>query len=226
MDVYGKALKDFFEGKPMATLWLHTDYGEPEEMPVDVFFRGAEEMPELEHKAMRLCRGRVLDVGAGAGSHALILQNKTSTTAIDISPLAVQIMQKRGIAHAKVCDVFLMDEKFDTLLFMMNGIGLTGTIAGLNDFLSKARDLLNPGGQLVFDSSDIRYLYQDIPMPTDKYFGEVNFCYEYKNERGYWFSWLYIDKKTLTSLARDAGWSTEIIFDDGEDQYLAKLTLI
>jgi SAM-dependent methyltransferase len=227
MDVYGNALLDFHQNGSTEILWLHNSYGEPEEMPIDVFFREEREMPDLELKALSFCKGNILDVGAGVGSHTLLLQEKgAAVTAIDISPLAVKIMLSRGVKNALLQDVDLLNTKYDTLLFLMNGIGLTGTIAGFNDFLSKAKDYINPKGQLIFDSSDISYLYEDLEMPNDKYFGEVNFCYEYKGQKGDWFNWLYIDKKTLTSMAREAGWLAEIIFDDGEDQYLAKLTLI
>lgn len=225
MDVYGKALKDYFDGDFSNTLFLHNDYGDVEEMPVDVFFRDEDEMPELEQKALDLCRGKVLDVGAGVGGHTLLLQGHLQVKAIDISPLAVDIMKRRGVKNAQCQDVFELDECFDTLLFMMNGIGLTGSIDGLKHFLEHAKKLLLPGGQLIFDSSDISYLYEGFEMPSNRYYGEVGFCYEYKTEKGAWFNWLYIDRKTLTNLANEQGWLTEIVFDDGQDQYLAKLIL-
>lgn len=227
MDIFGNALLDFYLKTPTETLWLHNSYGKPEEMPIEVFFRNANDMPDIELKAMALCTGKVLDVGAGVGCHSLLLQHKDiSVEAIDVSEAAVKLMQKRGVINAKVQNIFSLDQKYDTLLFLMNGIGLTGTIAGLNDFLFKAKSLIEPNGQLIFDSSDVSYLYEHLEMPNDKYFGEVSFCYEYKNQKGEWFNWLYIDQKTLVSLARDAGWLVEIVFEDGEDQYLAKLTLL
>lgn len=226
MDVFGKALADYYQKGKAGTLWLHNSYDEPEEMPVEVFFRDEHDMPELEHKALALCKGKILDVGAGVGSHALVLQQKgLETTAIDISETAVQIMRDRGVKNALVQDFFKLSQKYDTLLFMMNGIGLTGTLPGFIDFLEKAKKLINPNGQLIFDSSDISYLYDDLPMPKDHYFGEVNFCYEYQKHKGTWFNWLYIDQATLKRTAQQCGWRCTICHDDGEDQYLAKLQL-
>ena len=226
MDVFGNALKDYYQKGKTETLWLYNSYDEPEEMPVDIFFREDDEMPTLEHKAMNACYGKVLDVGAGVGSHALLLQKMNiDVTAIDICADAVMIMKQRGVKKAFQQDIFSATEKFDTLLFLMNGIGLTGTLAGFTEFLKKAKALIEPEGQLIFDSSDISYLYEELPKPKNKYFGEVSYCYQYQKQKGNWFNWLYLDQETLIHIANQNGWQCDIIFDDGEDQYLAKLFL-
>lgn len=227
MDVFGEALKDQFTKPPAETLWVHNSYDEPEEMPVDVYFRGEDDMPELELKALELCKGKVLDVGAGVGSHALILQKRgLNVTGMDISAPAVTIMKQRGLKQAIEGNILTYKEDtYDTLLFMMNGIGLTGSIAGLKAFLKHVKSLINPGGQLVFDSSDLSYLYQEIPFPLNGYYGEVSFRYEYKSIKGNWFKWVYVDQKTLKEIAQQSGWDAEIIFEDDHDQYLARLTL-
>lgn len=227
MDIYGNALLDFHKTGKADILWLHNSYDEPEEMPIEVFFRDEEDMPEIELKALSLSKGKVLDVGAGVGSHSLLLDKKGfDVTAIDISPIAVQIMQERGVKNPQLQDFFSVQEKYDTLLFMMNGIGLTGTLQGFEDFLENAKQILNPKGQLLFDSSDISYLYDDLPMPKDKYFGEISFCYEYKKQKGSWFNWLYIDADTLQRLSKQYGWNCKIVYVDEQDQYLAQLTQI
>lgn len=225
MDIYGNALLDFYQSGKADVLWLHNSYGEPEEMPIEVFFRKKDDMPEIELKALSLCKGKVLDVGAGVGSHALLLdKEKIDVTAIDISPTAVKIMQDRGVKNAKLQDFFQIKEKYDTLLFMMNGIGLTGTLQGFEDFLKIAKQMINAKGQLLFDSSDISYLYEDMAMPTNQYFGEISYCYEYKEQKGKWFDWLYIDPATLQRLSKQHGWNCKIIYVDEQDQYLAQLT--
>ncbi|WP_276089347.1 class I SAM-dependent methyltransferase [Pedobacter sp. JY14-1] len=232
MDVLGEALKDQFLNPPADILWVHNTYDEPEEMPIDIYFRNEKEMPELELMALDLCRGRVLDVGAGAGSHALVLQKRgLEVTAMDISEGAVKLMGQRGLKKVIQGDILkfgagsgLKDKTFDTLLFMMNGIGLTGSLQGLKAFLQQIKTLLNPGGQLVFDSSDLMYLYEQVPFPERGYYGEVSFRYEYKGKKGNWFKWVYVDQKTLKDLAAASGWKTEVIFEDEHDQYLARLT--
>ncbi len=226
MDIHGKALLDFHQTGKAEMLWVHNSYDEKEDMPVGIFFRGEQDMPEIELMALAMCKGKVLDVGAGVGSHALLLEQKGfDVTAIDTSSLAVQIMQERGVKNAKTQALVTITDRYDTLLFMMNGIGLTGTIEGLKKFLNTAKSLLNPNGQLLFDSSDISYVYSNLPMPLNHYFGEVSFCYEYKKQKGKWFNWLYIDPTTLQHLSKQQGWNCEIIVKDDQYQYLAQLTL-
>ena len=224
MDVFGKALTDFYKTGEADTLWLNNSYDEPEEMPVDFFFRDDEEMPVLELRALQMCTGKVLDIGAGVGSHALVLQAfNVDVTAIDVSEAAVKIMSDRGVKKALHQDIFNYTEKFDTILMLMNGIGLTGTLHGFKDFLIKLKSLVNPDGQVLFDTSDIAYLYADLPKPQNQYYGEVSYQYEYKGEKGNWFNWLYIDQKTIAEIAKETGWVSEIVFDDDEDQYLVRL---
>lgn len=228
MDILGNALQDYFLNGTNDTLWVLNSYGADEEMPVEIFFREENEMPEIELEALDLCRGHVLDIGAGAGSHALALQQRNlKVTALDISPKAVSIMKQRGVKDAREMDVsdLQLPQTYDTLLFMMNGIGITGSLPGLSAFLEKAKSYLSPGGQLVFDSSDISYLYQEIAAPLNVYYGEVAFAYQYKSKIGKWFNWIYVDPKTLQDVAEKGGWHCQIIMTDENEQYLAQLTL-
>ncbi|MDB5014440.1 MAG: SAM-dependent methyltransferase, partial [Daejeonella sp.] len=226
MDIFGLALQDFFQHKSPNTLWIHNKYGEKEEMPVDVFFRTEAEMPELEKLALNLCKGKVLDIGAGVGSHALVLQQDgIDVTALELSANACQIMKEKGVRKVLNEDIFTYkSEKFDTLLLLMNGIGLSKTLLGVVDFLKVASDLLAPNGQLIFDSSDISYLYEDSKMPEDRYYGEISYQYEYKSQKSTWFKWLYIDQNLITQIANEQGWNCTILYEDEFDQYLAKLT--
>ncbi|MEX8547466.1 MAG: class I SAM-dependent methyltransferase [Mucilaginibacter sp.] len=227
MDIYGQALQDFYTQQPEEKLWLHNNYGGPEEMPIEVFFREEDEMPEAELLALQLCRGKILDIGAGAGSHALILQERGfEVTALEVSPGAAAVMQKRNVKRVLEQDIYqYKTDKFDTLLLLMNGIGLTQNLAGLDRFLQHAKQLLLPGGQFIFDSSDIAYLYEDLPLPKNQYYGEISYQYEYKKQRGDWFNWLYIDPETLQKQAKKQGWNCAIMYQDEMDLYLARLTL-
>ncbi|MCW3081462.1 methyltransferase domain-containing protein [Segetibacter sp.] len=227
MDVLGKAISDFYTRQPYNKLWIHNKYGKKEEMPIATYFRNVADMPDLELIALQNCTGKILDIGAGAGSHALELQDKGfDVTALEISEKAAEVLRLRGVKKINCTDIFSFDgERFDTLLLLMNGIGLTGNIAGLKSFLQHAKKLIDPLGQLIFDSSDVAYLYDhDIPE-MDHYYGEIRYRYEYKKQKTEWFTWLYIDQKMLTKTAEEEGWKTEIIFQDEFDQYLAKLVL-
>jgi SAM-dependent methyltransferase len=226
-DILGQAITDYYNYIRDQRLWVHDDHGPKVEMRTEVYFRNEHKMPELEQRALEACRGRVLDIGAGAGSHALALQDRgIDVTALDISPMSVEVMRMRGVDNAIARDIFqYKEQQFDTLLLLMNGIGLTGNIAGLRRFLQHARNLLQDQGQLIFDSSDVAYLYEgDIPV-QDHYYGEIKCRYEYKKEKTDWFTWLYIDQKNLALIAADEGWNMEVLFEDNDDQYLARLCL-
>ena len=225
IDLPGQSIHDFYFKNTKKKLFEHDEFGPKVEMPLAVYFRDFYEMPELEQKALKLCTGKVLDIGAGAGSHALELQNlHIDVSTLEISPAACEVMQSRGI-HQVVCDdIFKYNhEKFDTLILLMNGIGLCGTCGGFEKFLQHAQTLLSPGGQLIFDSCDIAYMYEDLPQP-ENYYGEVKCCYEYSRQKTDWFRWLYLDFNTMSAIARSVGWNVECIAEDENDQYLARLT--
>jgi SAM-dependent methyltransferase len=233
-DVLGQAMADYYQTLIDGTtftgrLWVHNDnkHGRKARMPVETYFRNSDEMPELEWVALQQCRGRILDIGAGAGSHSLALQQLgQDVTALEISPGAAEVIDARGVRKIICQDFFTLPVEagrtYDTLLLMMNGIGLSGTLEGLRVFLRKARLLLRPGGQLVFDSTDVAYLYDGNPPTTLPYYGEIRYQYEYRRQRSDWFNWLFIDHKSLTDLAASEGWTTEIVFEDKFGQYLAK----
>ena len=225
-DVYGQALADYFYGRPTEAVWVHTSYGTREEIPIDWFFREPDDFPTLEQYALSLCRGTILDIGAGVGSHALALQQKgLEVMAIERSSLACQIIQERGVnqylaaSYEEYCGPAV-----DTMLLLMNGIGLVGSLSKLSGFLQWAETYIQPGGQLLFDSSDVSYLFVGKTKPEDYYYGEVQFQYEYREEYGEWFSWLYVDFDTLCQTGRQSGWEVQRIYEDETQQYLARLT--
>ena len=226
-DVLGQALFDYYTKAAPGKLWIHNTYGPKEEMPLHIYFRKPDDMPQLELVALQNCKGKVLDIGAGAGSHALALQQEgIAVTALDKSPKAAVVMKMRGIAPIVQQDIFKLETGgFDTLLLLMNGLGLTGTVSGLRTFLQHVKKLINKDGQLIFDSSDVAYLYNVKPPEMDHYYGEIMYMYEFKKQQTDWFSWLYIDKGKLTQIAGEEGWEIEILFKDEFDQYLAKLVL-
>ena len=230
-DILGQALIDFQNKSSLGTLLVSGEILEDEEMDISYYFRDFSKMPAIEQHALSLCKGRVLDVGAGAGSHALVLQeNKLELLAIDISPGAVQVMQKRGVKKCKQIEALeLKNEKFDTVLLLMNGIGISGKKENLAPLLEHLLSLLNPDGQILFDSTDLRYLYEeedgsfwiDLNGP---YYGEMNFTYSYNGQKGKSFDWLYIDKASLEEIAEQMNIVLEFVFDADPYHYLVKIT--
>jgi len=233
MDPYGQSLRDFQSGDTSVKFIVRRDDGYSGEMPTSVFFRKPMDFSLLEQKAMDICRGYVLDIGAGAGCHSLALQDRgILVLAIDISPHAIEVMAKRGVREVKQADVFeFRERRFDTLLMMMHGIGIVGNLLGLDRFLAHAHKLLMPNGQIVFDSFDVRrtddstnLAYQKANRQAGNYFGEVRTRIEYKGQIGPFFNWLNIDPETLNDHANRFGWSCRIIYCEDNGDYLAKLT--
>lgn len=159
-DPFGAAIHDYFKNGKARDIRVDSNYTEDESIPVAWFFRDRNEMPAVEQKALELCRGTVLDVGAAAGCHALVLQeNGLSVCALEQSELAAGVMKQRGIIDVIVSDIYEFDrQKFDTILLLMNGAGIGGTIDGLQKLLLHLKKLLNENGQILMDSSDIKYL--------------------------------------------------------------------
>ena len=246
-DILGQAIAGHYHRSSSAKLRVHARWGQradgqpmgssTEIMPLKTYFRSPNDMPGLEWVALQHCTGRILDIGAGAGSHSLLLQKMgLDVTALDISPLNAAVMKERGIKKVIRRDFFTLQQvaHYDTLLLLMNGIGLAATLDGLRLFLQKAHTLLRPGGALVFDSSDVAYLYHGRPPkkgPSQRtgsslsghYYGEIYYQYEYRRQRTDWFKWLFVDKRTLRRIATKEGWKMQVLFEDKFDQYLIEL---
>ena len=230
---HGAALLDYFKGETSAEVVVHGDDGETETVPIRVFFRGPADFSALEEAALDLCRGRVLDAGAGSGCHSLALQEQgLSVCAIDIAPEAVEVMRKRGVRDARCADIFSFEaEAFGTILLMMNGIGVVGDVAGLDRFLAGVGRLLEPGGQLLLDSYDPGWTEDPEKAVSPgarsrpgRYIGEMRFQLEYQGVMGPPLEWLFVDSETLADHAGRAGWSCEVIWHEEEGHYLARLT--
>lgn len=231
-DPIGSALLDFYQTSEDTNIQVEMDIAEKDTLAPSYFFRSFDECPQLERVALQQASGKVLDVGAGAGSHSLYLQqNGMDVTAIDVSPHSVLVMQKRGLSKAKLADFFEFNEgAFDTLLFLMNGIGLVKTLDGFDAFFKKAKTLLAPNGQILLDSSDLIYMYEEddgsyLIDLNDKYHGEVEFNLSYKKIKGAPFRWLYVSEELLIDAAQQSGFDCEIIQHGPHYDYLAKLTV-
>lgn len=233
-DLFGKAIFDFYTQNSPEDIITETSISEEDEMSVEYLFRTYNEMPKIEQKALQLAKGKILDVGCGAGSHALSLQNDRNleVTAIDISEKAVETCLLRGIKNVKVEDILDFEgEKFDTILLLMNGTGIFGKLKNCNTYLAKLKSLLNPGGQILIDSSDIIYMFDEdedggkwIPSEND-YYGELVFNISYKGEKEQPFDWLYLDYNTLQNAAIANGLHCELILEGEHYDYLAKLSI-
>ena len=231
-DPMGAAIHDYHKYGKADTLVVRSSMFDDDEIPVEDLFRTFESMPYLEQTALELAQGRILDVGAGSGCHSLALMQMGKTAiAIDISPLSVEVMLERGIAARQV-NFYDRDfeERFDTVLMLMNGTGIIGNLDNIGNFFARLKDVLAPGGSVLIDSSDLRYLFEEedgslmIDL-ADDYYGQLDYQMQYKGVVGEPFDWLYLDFNTLAYYAEENGFKAEVVAEGSHYDYLARLTL-
>lgn len=232
-DIFGKAIRDYYDGNYTEDIVTLTTLTEEDIIPLAHLFRTYEDMPMLEQRALDRAVGQVLDVGCGAGSHALDLQQKGfEVCAIDISTEAIEVCKRRGVKDARNLALLDMkDEKFDTILLMMNGTGIFENLKTMPVYLKHLKSLLQPEGQVLVDTADLKYMYEidedgnPILFYKDVYYGEVEFVITYKGHKSTPFNWLYLDEHTFAKQATAAGFNFEIVARGTTDNYLARLTI-
>ena len=230
-DLMGRAIWDYYHNDNPKDLQTETSISELDELPVDYLFRDFDAMNKIEQKALKLASGKVLDIGAGAGSHSLYLQNEKNleVTALDISPKSIEVCKLRGIKNAVAENMLQFSEgTFDTILLLMNGTGIFQSLNVIDIYLKKLHSFLNKNGQILIDSTDILYMFDEdedggILIPADGYYGELDYIVQYKGESEEPIKWLYLDFNTLKNAAENNGFKIEKVLQE-EDSYLAKLT--
>lgn len=231
-DPMGKAIEDHYTlGRARHRLVVKSEQFDDDEMPVGELFRDEYVMPPLERMALDHCRGHVLDVGAAAGRHTLALETRgLQVTSIDVSQISTRVRQQRGAKDARCADFFTDDfgTSFDTIILLMNGLGIAGTLDQLPRLLQRCKDLLADGGCILADSTDLRYVFEDEDGTlqwdaSDGYYGEVDYRMEYGACRGERFSWLYVDFDTLRIAAASCGLEASCLSEGRHYDYLAEI---
>jgi SAM-dependent methyltransferase len=232
-DILGTALLDYYHGNYTEDIITETNISEEDELPLPYFFRKFSEMPPIEQKAIQLAYGNILDVGCGVGSHALYLQEKgKQVTAIDTSEGAVKVCNLRGVLDARHIDLLqLKDETFNTILLLMNGTGIFQKLEFISVYLQHLKSLLAIDGQILIDSSDLKYMYDEgedggIWIPGNSYYGELEFIMKYKGEESEPFDWLYLDENIFESACLASGLAFEVITRGENFDYLARITIL
>lgn len=229
-DILGKALLDFYNGNYSEDIITATNISENDVLPLPYLFRNFKNMPKLEKQALKLAKGSILDVGCGAGSHSLYLQHQgLHVKAIDISKGAVAVAKKRGVINAEITALLNETDTFDTILLLMNGTGIFKTLKLTQTYLNHLKKILNVNGQILIDSSDIAYMYEDSDGGFwhdvyTNYYGELEYYMSYKGEKEQPITWLYLDFKTLKMVCEAVGLKCKLILEGKHFDYLARLS--
>lgn len=231
-DPIGRAVYDFHFHSNDQPIMVHSDDFDDDTIETNYLFRSYKQMPALEKKALSLCKGSVLDVGACAGAHSVYLQEKGfEVTALEISSLCCEVLRSRKLRNVVQQNIFNFgNQKFDTILLLMNGTGIAGTLNGLDVLFHHLKTLLNPEGQILIDSSDLIYLYEQedgsalVDISADTYYGELTFQAEYETWIGEPFSWLYVDLNNLENSVEKNKLKLNHVFKGQHYDYLARIT--
>ncbi len=235
-DLFGKALLDYHNGvltgsmADVEDIITSTNISDEDVLPLKYLFRSFKEMPKLEQKALQLSKGKILDVGCGSGSHSLYLQSKgLDIKAIDISPGAIEVAKQRNIVQTEVKDILDETETYDTILLLMNGTGIFQELSQISKYLNHLKSLLNVNGQILIDSSDIKYMYEDEDggvwlNANANYYGELDYFLSYKSEKEKPLKWLYLDFNTLFTACTAADLQCEMIMEGEHFDYLARIS--
>ncbi len=227
----GLALRDHHAGRLQHELILDREDGDSGSIDVAGFFSAEPKWPE-EETVINLAGGSVLDVGAGAGRHSLILQNRgLAVTAIDICDDAVTVMRERGVNDARTTGLLNVSTgSFDTVLMLGHGLGIAGTLSDLGVWLRHLAGIVPKGDQILTDSLDVtctetpvHLAYQRQLEDSGRYRGETRFRLHYGEARGAEFDWLYADYSSLVELAGGNSWQAELIAEDDGGTYWARL---
>ncbi len=235
-DLFGQALLDYHNGISTGSMTTvediitSTSISDEDVLPLAYLFRSYRDMPKLEQKALQLAKGKILDVGCGAGSHSLYLHDKGyDIKAIDISKGAIEVAKQRGVKHAFVMDLLDETDLFDTILLLMNGTGIFQELAQVSKYLKHLKSILKSEGQILIDSSDIKYMYEDEDGgfwfdANSNYYGELDYFLSYKNEKEIPSKWLYLDFNTLLTACASVGLTCELVIEGEHFDYLARIT--
>jgi SAM-dependent methyltransferase len=232
--LYAEALTDYYHQRPdIPALYLVREDGFRTELPVNLFFSDFESFSVLEKKAIECITGNVLDVGAGAGRHSLVLmQRDIPVTSLDIEPSLIKIMVDRGLKHVVMSDIFsyVPAEKYEFILLLLHGLGIAGNLHGLNRLLSHLSTMLKPGGRIIADSLDVSETnetvhleYQEMLQREKRYRGEIRMFMEYGARKSEMIEWLHVDFDTLTGIAEKAGLNCVLLGSEKSGEYLTGL---
>ncbi|HLW29992.1 MAG TPA: methyltransferase domain-containing protein [Brumimicrobium sp.] len=229
-DPIGYAILDYISQNDPQDIIVESDLVEDDVLPIDILFRNFDSFPKLEVTAMKYCKGKILEVGAAAGPHAkYLVKQGFDVSTVEISEIAHNYM-KENIPEAThyLTDILEFNTgKYDTILLLMNGIGMAGTYKKMTHFLKHLSTLLAPGGSIICDSSDVQNVFEDdegglwVDLNSD-YYGEFKFNMKYKDSESGWFNWVYIDFKNLEKSANEAGLKIELL-DDDENSFLVQI---
>ena len=232
-DAYGQELRAYYNKKKSYEIVERDDGFIDSSSGAPAYFSGFRHWPEIQKKAIAFAKGRILDVGSGAGRVSLYLLKKGhDVTAIDNSQLAVTICRKRGIRKAKLLPIEnigkLKSGYFDTLIMYGNNFGLFGSCKKAKILLKKFFRITSPGALIIAESNDpyktkdpIHLAYHKFNRKRGRMAGQLRIRVRFRNFIGCWFDYLLVSGDEMKKILKDTGWKIKKFINSGRSSYIA-----
>jgi SAM-dependent methyltransferase len=236
-DAYGRLVYDYYKGRPSAEIVERDDHWFAVSSGARAYFAPFEQWPSVEQRAMRHVRGRVLDVGAGAGRVALHLQGHGhEVVAVDNSPLAVKTCRLRGVLDARVCPVTRIGRQlgeFDTIVMLGNNFGLFASFRRARWLLRRFHRLTSPTARIVAESRDPykatttdHRRYHQLNRRRGRLPGQLRLRVRYGHAKTPWFDYLIVSPPEMRRIVAGTGWRVARLIETIGPIYIAVLEKI
>lgn len=232
-DAFGQAIMDHLRGGPVPIV-IERDDGYVDVDNTRHYFAPYRSWPVHQRRALRYARGRVLDVGCGAGRHALHLQAKgLPVMGIDASPLAGRVCRRRGLRQVRTLpieEIPRFRQPFDTILMLGNNLGLFGNAAKAKRLLARFLDITTDRARIIAETLDpyrtpnpVHARYHQRNRRRGRMPGQVRIRVRYQLRVGPWFDYLLVSPEELDAMVDGTGWHVARILDSGDSLYIAVL---
>ena len=232
-DAFGHSIYDYLKGEAEFQI-VERDDGDIGSIKLGVYFNQYKDWHPIEKKAMRYVRGRVLDIGCGAGRHALYLQEKGhDVVGIDNSPLAIKVCKERGLRDARVVPITRINSKlgiFDTVIMMGNNFGLFGSFEKAKQLLGKLSKIISQSGRIITTTNDVydtdipeHLAYHAANRSKGRMSGQLRIRVRYKTYSTPWFDYLIVSKNEMENILEGTGWVVTKYIDSDISYYMAIL---
>lgn len=231
-DTYGQEIMVFHNGREACEIVERDDGYIACAMEVGAYFSRYEDWASIEKKAIKYVKGKVLDVGCGAGRHALYLQNKGfDVRGIDVSPLAIEVCKQRGLKKAEVTSIEDTDfppNSFDTIIMMGNNFGLFGSFEKARRLLRRFHTMTSAKALIVASTRDPyktentdHLQYHTLNKKKGRMGGQVRIRIRFGKNAGRWFDYLMVSQAEMKKILLDTGWKVKEFLETEDANYFA-----